>query len=1143
MANNRIKILIIDDLQDNLITLNALIKDILPEAITLNALNGKTGLKVADDEDPDVILLDIIMPEMDGYEVCQILKANKKLRDIPVVFVTAIKDSKESLVRALECGGEAFLTKPIDEIELTAQIMAMLKIRNANIQKRDEKKQLKELVEKKTRELNKTYISTLNLLEDLKKENDARIKSEERFKIVAESAGEWIWEVDNEGMYTYSSPLVKNILGYTAEEIVGKKHFYDFFQEDVKNQLKEGAFSVFEQKLVFKDFENPNVHKNGQIVFMSTGGSPILDNEGNLIGYRGADSDITERKQAEEAQREATETAERYLNISAELILGMDSQGTIMQMNESGHRLLGYNQGELIGKNWFDTCLPKEIRSEIWVVFQKLMNGDIANTSTYENTVITKNGDILLLLWHNSLLKDKNGRINGTLSSAQNITKRKHAEQIQKVLYNISNFVITIDNLKKIVYQIQKELGTIIDTTNFYIALYDDETDVFFLPFIADEKQVLNSFPAGKSLTNYVLKTKKPLLANKEKVKEMVKTGDVEFVGTTSEIWLGVPLNLEGKVIGVLAVQSYDDKNAYTTSDLKIIEFVSDQISISINRKQSEEQIKLNTLSLKLQLELHSLIDAPQNQVLDFINENILILAQSKFAFVGLLDDSESNMTIHAWSKDTMTKCSIDEMPIIFSIAESGIWGNCVRERKPIIINKYEDSHPNKKGYPSGHVSIKRFLGVPVFDGDKIVAVGAVANKETGYISSDISAITAILNKGMQIFQRKKMEQELIISKEKAEESDRLKSAFLANMSHEIRTPMNSIMGFSQLLLNAKTEEKRNEFINIITSNGDHLLRLINDIIDISQIEAGIININNANININSILDNVFDIYNIKKKIINEEIEIILLKGLPDNNAIFKTDSERLNQILINLMDNAYKFTLKGKIELGYNLIQDKGNNDYLEFFVKDTGEGIEKSNQKKIFERFMREDSSTTRLVDGIGLGLTITKSIVNLMGGEIWIKSMPGQGSTFYFTIPNISSNVGKKKIISSSEKVIDWRNKTILVAEDIDDSYYVIAKMLEKTRAKIIRTKNGLEAIKICRKNNLVDLILMDVHMPKKDGYEATKEIKKFRPDIPIIAQTAYAISGDKKKAFKAGCDDYITKPINPKLLIEKISLWLA
>ncbi|MFC2121118.1 response regulator [Bacteroidota bacterium] len=1014
MANNRIKILVIDDLQDNLITLNALIKDAFPEAITLNALNGKTGLELADKEDPDVILLDIIMPEMDGYEVCHILKAHKKLCEIPVVFITAIKDTRESLIHALECGGEAFITKPIDEIELAAQIRAMLKIRNANIQKRDEKERLIELVEKQTHELNKTYLSTLNILEDLKKENEARIKSEERFKIVAESAGEWIWEVDNEGMYTFSNPLVKKILGYTAEEIVGKKHFYDFFQEDVKNQLKEGAFSVFEQKLVFKDFENQNVHKDGQIVFMSTSGSPILDNEGNLIGYRGADSDITERK---------------------------------------------------------------------------------------------------------------------------------HSEQIQKVLYNISNFVITIDNLKKLINQIQKELGTIIDTTNFYIALYDDESDEFFLPFIADEKEVFNSFPAGKSISNYVLKTKKPLLANKEKVKKMVKTGDVEYVGTASEIWLGVPLNLEGKVIGVLAVQSYDDKNAYTVSDLKIMEFVSDQISISINRKQSEDEIKLNTLRLKLQLELHTLIDAPRNQVLDFINENILILAQSKFAFVGLLDDSESKMTIHSWSKDTMAKCLIDDKPIIFSIAKSGIWGNCVRERKPIIINNYEDSHTNKKGYPSGHVSIKRFLGVPVFDGDKIVAVGAVANKETGYNSSDISSITALLNKGWEILLRKRMEQELIKSKEKAEESDRLKSAFLANMSHEIRTPMNSIMGFSQLLLNAKTEEKRNEFINIITSNGDQLLRLINDIIDISQIEAGIININNANININSILDNVYDIYNIKKKIINEEIEIILLKGLPDNKAIFKTDSERLNQILINLMDNAYKFTLKGKIELGYNLKQDKGNNDYLEFFVKDTGEGIEKSNQKKIFERFMREDSSTTRLVDGIGLGLTITKSIVNLMGGEIGIKSMPGQGSTFYFTIPNISNIVEKEKIISSPEEVVDWRSKTILVAEDIDDSYFVIAKMLEKTRAKIVRSKNGLEAIKICRKNNLIDLILMDVHMPKKDGYEATKEIKKFNPDLPIIAQTAYAISGDMNKAFEAGCDDYITKPINPKLLIKKINLWLA
>ena len=401
---------------------------------------------------------------------------------------------------------------------------------------------------------------------------------------------------------------------------------------------------------------------------------------------------------------------------------------------------------------------------------------------------------------------------------------------------------------------------------------------------------------------------------------------------------------------------------------------------------------------------------------------------------------------------------------------------------------------------------------------------------------------TNLIGTVYDITERKQTEEKIKEALIKAEESDRLKSSFLANMSHEIRTPMNAIIGFSNLMANAKTEEKREEFIRIITSNGDHLLSIINDLIDLSKIEAGIIKIENQDCNINHLLNEFLDIFRIKEKIKNKEIEISLIKGLPDNNANIISDSTRLNQVIINLLENAYKFTNKGKIEIGYTIIQDDYNYDFLEFFVRDTGEGIEKSKQKMIFERFSQEDSSTTRLVEGTGLGLTISRSIVYLLGGDIWVESLPGQGSTFYFTVPYNKGKYGKKIIKSSHNTIIDWSNNTILVAEDIDDSYYVIENMLTKTNAKIIRAINGLEAIEICRKDKHINLVLMDIRMPVKNGYEAMRKIKIFRPDLPIIAQTAYAITGDKEKALKAGFDDYLAKPIKTKLLIEKINVWL-
>lgn len=373
--------------------------------------------------------------------------------------------------------------------------------------------------------------------------------------------------------------------------------------------------------------------------------------------------------------------------------------------------------------------------------------------------------------------------------------------------------------------------------------------------------------------------------------------------------------------------------------------------------------------------------------------------------------------------------------------------------------------------------------------------------------------------------------------KQRAEESDRLKSSFLANMSHEIRTPMNAIIGFSNLLSEAETEEKRNEFIRIITSNGEYLLNIINDLIDISKIEAGIIIIENRECNINNILNEIQEIFKIKDRIKNKEIDLDIDKGLPDNKANILTDNGRLQQVIFNLMENAYKFTFKGKIILGYTLIQKK-NIDYVKFFIKDTGGGIKKNNQKMIFERFMQEDSSTTRVVEGTGLGLTISKALVNVLGGDIWVESIPPQGSTFYFTIPYHRGGSPEKIIKSSDGEIHDLSNKTILVAEDNDDNYRMFEHILAKTKINIIRAVDGVEAIEICKKDNLVDLILMDIRMPNKNGYETTKEIKKFRTNLPIIAQTAYALSGDKEKALEAGCNYYLSKPIIPRLLIKMI-----
>ena len=389
---------------------------------------------------------------------------------------------------------------------------------------------------------------------------------------------------------------------------------------------------------------------------------------------------------------------------------------------------------------------------------------------------------------------------------------------------------------------------------------------------------------------------------------------------------------------------------------------------------------------------------------------------------------------------------------------------------------------------------------------------------------------------------------ELIIAKNKAEESDQLKTAFLANMSHEIRTPLNAIMGFSGLLTPNLEKEILNNYINIINNSGAQLLSIINDIIDIAKIEAGQIKIENSECNLNSFLKEL--VTSKKQRFLEERIEnkkIKLSLGNDDKNFTILTDCTRLKQVIINLVNNAIKFTEKGEIEFGYygpgKTNNKKVQENELLFFVKDTGIGINIDQQEIIFERFRQVENSLTKRYGGTGLGLAISKSLVVKLGGRIWVESEVGKGSIFYFTLPHITQKEKKLKIAEKTIIPIK-KGKTILIAEDEPSNYQILKILLSETKSKLIWARNGQEAIDMFTENkDTIDLILMDIQMPVKNGLVATREIKAIRKDIPILVQTAYALSGDKERFLDAGCDDYIAKPIEKNLLFEKIGRLLS
>ncbi len=376
------------------------------------------------------------------------------------------------------------------------------------------------------------------------------------------------------------------------------------------------------------------------------------------------------------------------------------------------------------------------------------------------------------------------------------------------------------------------------------------------------------------------------------------------------------------------------------------------------------------------------------------------------------------------------------------------------------------------------------------------------------------------------ISERKKEEEDMKAARQKAEESDHLKSAFLANMSHEIRTPMNGIIGFANLL---KAQDlprvKINKYIDIIASNGVALLNLIEDIIDVAKIEAGQVKINKSSVNLQKLLSELCDVFReeVRKKRKPGLKVRVRLPDPPLSRNIWM-DEFRVRQVLNNLIGNAVKFTEKGHVDFGYECRGKK-----IEFFVEDTGIGIEKHRLDQVFNRFWQVESGNAGKFGGTGLGLTISKSLVELMQGEIRVESEVNAGTTFRFAIPLELREPGSNDDLRTEKKLYRWPEKIILVVEDEDYNYVFIREMLHASGAKLLWAKNGVEALDIIENHPDIDLVLMDIKMPFMDGLEATRKIRETKPGIPVIVQTAYAMEEEREKIIDSGCDAYIAKPI--------------
>jgi len=388
--------------------------------------------------------------------------------------------------------------------------------------------------------------------------------------------------------------------------------------------------------------------------------------------------------------------------------------------------------------------------------------------------------------------------------------------------------------------------------------------------------------------------------------------------------------------------------------------------------------------------------------------------------------------------------------------------------------------------------------------------------------------------------ERKKTEQALLTknkelqeAKEKAEESDKLKSVFLANMSHEIRTPMNGILGFARMLGEDEIEKDQQKlYIDIIENSSNQLMRIIDDILEISILETRQVKVVEHPVNLNKLFLELFTLYDHQAK--NNKTPMYLRTGLSDDKALVMIDDVKMRKVVCNLLDNALRYTNQGYIEFGYNL-----ENDNLIFYVRDTGIGIPKDKQKTIFERFSQADKNLSREYGGLGLGLSIARENTELMGGRITVESEPGKGAMFTFLIkykPVNNTASGKDNADKTQQQRSIAGRINVIVAEDEEVNFFYLSTVIRKINEdiNIIHAKTGEEVIELCRSQEKPDLVLMDIKMPKMDGLEATRKIKEFAPDLKIIVQSAYSTFEDRHNAFEAGCDDFLEKPIDVDLL---------
>ena len=548
--------------------------------------------------------------------------------------------------------------------------------------------------------------------------------------------------------------------------------------------------------------------------------------------------------------------------------------------------------------------------------------------------------------------------------------------------------------------------------------------------------------------------------------------------------------------------------------------------------KRVEESLRAANARLQALWSVSSLASADIESVSEHVLQSLTVMTGSDFGFYGFLSADESVMTSHAWSGEAMDQCRVISEPQHYPVATAGIWAEAIRRRTPLIINNLSEDHPAKKGVPDGHVALSKLLVVPFFHQERMIAVAGVANRAADYGQEDVAQIQAFLHSVQTIVDNKRAEQALIQAKEEAVAANRAKSEFLANMSHELRTPLNGIMGMMQVLQFTSLNAEQAEFVELAIKSSDRLARLLTDLLDISKIEAGKLDILDVEFSVEELNESVAELFAPTAAEKGLSLEFQVDPSLPPRLV---GDEMRVRQILFNLVGNAIKYTNAGRVTVEMTALSSlTGHGVRMLLTVADTGIGIPAAKLDDIFRPFVQVDGSHTRGYQGAGLGLAIVRRLVELMNGSISLESALGEGTWVHVVLPFALPAADEASAHPDAGDRPEPRGfLRILLAEDEPSNQLGVSRLLEKSGHTVVLAEDGRQALDLLDDHDF-DCILMDIQMPVMSGVEATRVIRSREDSdpkrhIPIIAMTAYAMAGDREKFLAAGMNEYLAKPV--------------